>query len=146
MVSSKRKAEAGFHETFAEGEIPLPSPRSTGLVFTAVALIVALLFRNTMTVVVIAGTIAAALLATSLLIPRVLQPLNVAWFRFGMLLGRIVNPLVMFLMFVVAFLPMGLLMRLVYDPLRLKPGKGLTTYWVEPDPAEAKLKSMKNQF
>jgi hypothetical protein len=63
-----------------------------------------------------------------------------------MLLHRIVNPLVMFLMFAIAFIPMGLLMRLVYDPLRLKRPSGVETYWLDPDPAETKLRSMKNQF
>jgi hypothetical protein len=63
-----------------------------------------------------------------------------------MLLHRIVNPLVMFLMFAIAFIPMGLLMRLVYDPLRLKRLSGVETYWLDPDPAETKLRSMRNQF
>jgi hypothetical protein len=124
----------------------MPAPRATGYVFTAVALIVALIFRNNMTVVTIAGVVAALLLATSLLAPNLLKPLNIAWFKFGMLLHKIVNPLVMFLMFAIAFVPMGLLMRLVYDPLRLKRPSGVDTYWLDPDPAEIKLRSMKNQF
>ena len=36
--------------------------------------------------------------------------------------------------------------RLFSDPLRLKRQTGLSTYWIEPDPAEVKLRSMKNQF
>ena len=142
----KPKSNGNFHESFSSGAVPLPSPRSTGYVFTAVALIIALIFRNNIAVVSLAGIVAALLLATSLLAPTLLQPLNVVWFKFGMLLHKIVNPLVMFLMFALAFVPMGLLMRLFHDPLRLKRQSGLETYWLEPDPAEAKLRSMKNQF
>jgi hypothetical protein len=142
----KPRAKGNFHESFASGTVAMPSPRATGYVFTAVALIVAVIFRNNMTVVSIAGVVAALLLATSLLAPHLLRPLNIAWFKFGMLLHRIVNPLVMFLMFAIAFIPMGLLMRLVYDPLRLKRPSGVETYWLDPDPAETKLRSMKNQF
>lgn len=141
------RSKGNFHESFsADGDAKPPSARSTGFVFTVVALFVAVLFRNSPVYAGIAIAIAGLLLIASLAAPRLLEPLNIVWFKFGMLLHRIVNPVVMFLMFAVAFVPMGFLMRIFSDPLRLKRQTGLSTYWVEPDPTEAKLRSMKNQF
>jgi hypothetical protein len=141
-----KRDKKNFHEAYGQSAVEPPSPRSTGLVFAVVAILAAIFLRHTPVAAVMAGAAAAALLALSLLAPQVLQPLNIVWFKFGMLLHRVVNPLVMFLMFAVAFVPTGLLMRLFHDPLRLKRDKNLETYWLEPDPAELKLSSMKNQF
>ena len=146
--SQKGRPKGNFHETYTPGtgDIKPPSPRSTGFVFTVVALIVAVLLRHNEIYALVAVGVAALLLLTSLAAPKLLEPLNIVWFKFGMLLHRVVNPVVMFLMFAVAFLPMGLLMRLFSDPLRLKRPAGVSTYWTEPDAAEMKLRSMKNQF
>jgi hypothetical protein len=140
------RARQNFHESFAQGEVKPPSPRSTGFVFVGVAIIVALLFRHNPLIAGIALGVAVILLALSLLMPHVLQPLNIVWFQIGMLMHRVVNPVVMFLMFAVAMVPAGLLMRIGHDPLRSKREPDASTYWIEPDPAEAKLSSMKNQF
>jgi hypothetical protein len=140
------RTRRNFHESYAPGEVKPPSPRSTGFVFVGVALIVAVLFRHSPLIVGIAVGAAAILLALSLTTPNTLQPLNIVWFQIGMLMHRVVNPVVMFLMFAVAMVPAGLLMRLGHDPLRSKRELDASTYWIEPDPAEAKLSSMKNQF
>ena len=140
------RSRQNFHESYAPGEVKPPSPRSTGFVFAGVAVIVALLYRHNPLVAGIALGVALILLAVSLTIPRILQPLNIVWFQIGMLMHRVVNPIVMFLMFAVAMVPTGLLMRLGHDPMRWKRDPDATTYWIEPDPAETKLSSMKNQF
>jgi hypothetical protein len=85
-----------FHESFDGGEVRPPSERATGLVFAAVALIVAVLWRNSPTVLWGALGIAAMLAIVSLIAPVLLKPLNMLWFRFGLLLHRVVNPVVMF--------------------------------------------------
>lgn len=148
MVTERKttKTKGNFHEAFAAGEVAPPPPRSTGLVFAVIALIVAVIFRENMTVLIAAISVAAILAGTSYIAPHLLQPLNIVWFKFGMLLHRIVNPLVMFLMFAIAFLPMGLAMQLFKDPLRLKRSDNAKSYWLDPDPDELKLSSMKNQF
>jgi hypothetical protein len=141
-----RQRKQDFHESFGQEAVKPPSPRSTGLVFTGVAILLGVSFRDSVVAVLAAGIVAAALLAASLLAPRVLEPLNIVWFKIGMLLHRVVNPLVMFLMFAIAIVPLGALMRLFSDPLRLKRDPSLSSYWIEPNPAEIKLSSMKNQF
>ena len=71
-----------------------------------------------------------------------LTPLNLLWFKFGMLLGRTISPIVMALVFFVVVTPTGLIMKLFQkDLLRLKK-KDKKSYWIE-----RKSKSeMKNQF
>lgn len=120
-----------FHEQFDRPELPLPADRSTGLVFTAVALIIAWLWRGDEAVLIGALTVAGVLGLTSLLAPGVLRPLNIAWMRFGMLLGRVVNPVVMAVLYAVVIVPAGLIMQLRYDPLRRKRCPEKSSYWIE---------------
>ena len=75
-----------------------------------------------------AGIFVGAALAA----PRMLHPLNVIWFRFGLLLHAIVSPVVMALMFYGAVMPIGLLMRaLDKRPLNLTFDPHAGTYWVK---------------
>jgi hypothetical protein len=102
MEKKTPRSRQNFHESFSAEDVAPPPPRSTGLVFVGVAVIVALIFRHNDIVMPIAAAVAVLLLALSFLAPQVLQPLNIVWFHFGMLLHRIVNPIVMFLMFAIA--------------------------------------------
>ena len=135
-----------FHEHFEQGDIPLPPPRSTGIVFTVVSLIIALIFRNSPTVLGIALACAAILAGLSWRAPDLLQPLNKLWFRFGLLLHKVVNPVVMALMFAIAIIPMGLLMQLRRDPLRKQSAPEGESYWIEVGQDETQNSSMVNQF
>lgn len=90
---------------------------------------------------------AVAMGLSALLMPRVLRPLNRAWTRLGLLLGRIVTPVVLFLLFVVAFVPLGLLLRLRgFDPLRLELEPGKETYWIDRDPPGPSPDTLVRQF
>jgi hypothetical protein len=135
-----------FHETYLQEEIKPPSERATGLVFATVAAIVALVWWDDLTISRTAAVAAAVLLAASLLGPSLLKPLNRVWFHIGLLLHRVVNPLVMFLMFAAVFVPAGWLMRIWYDPLRAKRGNKWTSYWIDRDKTGAEVGSMRNQF
>lgn len=72
----------------------------------------------------------------------ILTPLNLLWFKFGILLGRIVSPIVMAFVFFIVVTPTGLIMKLLQkDLLKLKK-TNKKSYWIE-----RKSKSeMKNQF
>ena len=77
--------------------------------------------------------------------PAMLRPLNLLWLRFGLLLHRVVNPIVMGLLFFAVFMPMGLLMRLSgKDFLRLRFRGGDTSYWITR--VGSPPGSMRNQF
>ena len=80
-------------------------------------------------------------------VPKVLAPLNRLWFRFGLLLHKIVSPLVMGLMFYGLFTPYGVIMRMMgKDLLRLKLDPEAPSYWIERDPPGPAPESIKNQF
>jgi hypothetical protein len=127
----------------------LPSNRSFGFLMCAACLLLsAYLFLRT------AASLAAALAALAALAflllgvagPRLLGPLNRAWFSLGLLLGRIVNPLVLGVIFYVILTPVGLLTRAFgRDELRLRRRRA-ATYWVERAPHGPPGDSFKNQF
>lgn len=135
-----------FHESFAPDEVQPPSDRSTGLVFAAVALIVAVLWRNQATVLWWGLGLAAAFGLVALIAPVLLRPLNILWFKLGRLLHRIVNPLVMFAIFAVVFVPAGALMRIWRDPLRSRRQPEVSSYWIDRRESTQAAGSMKNQF
>lgn len=77
----------------------------------------------------------------------VLQPLNRLWFRFGMLLARVINPIVMLIIYLATIVPFGLGARLFgKDLLRLKFEPARSSYWELRDPPGPEPESLKNQF
>ena len=79
--------------------------------------------------------------------PRALHGANRAWFALGMLLARIVNPVVLGLLFYGVVTPMGLLMRAFGKrPLNLRYDPAAATYWIERTPRGPAPASMRDQF
>jgi hypothetical protein len=74
--------------------------------------------------------------------PAALKLLNLIWFKFGLILHKVINPVVMVLVFFGTVLPTGLIMRaLGKDPLRLKRQPNAKTYWIERLPGPAVSRS-----
>ena len=93
------------------------------------------------------GGVGAALLVLGLIAPSILAPLNKAWTKLGLLLFKIVNPIVLGLIFLVTIVPIGLLLRAFgKDPLRLKFEPETTSYWITRDPPGPSPESMPQQF
>lgn len=93
------------------------------------------------------GVISAVFGLLGLVWPSVLAPLNKLWFKFGLLLHKIMTPLIMGLMFYGLITPVGLLMRMTgKDPMRLKSKPETTSYWIDREPVAADGNHMKNQF
>jgi hypothetical protein len=89
----------------------------------------------------------AAFLGAALAWPRVLAPLNRIWYRFGLVLHRVVNPVVMAVLFFAVVTPTGFLMRARgFDPLRLKWDAGARSYWISRAPSGPAPKTMHRQF
>ena len=128
-------------------EIELPSNKKFGFFFTMVFLLAAGYFfvNNSSPEAYIFVTFAGFFLVVTLLKSDFLLPLNKIWMRFGWLLGIIVSPIILGLIFFTIFTPVALFMRLYgRDDLRLKL-KIKTTHWISRDePIEAD--SFKNQF
>src|SRR5262245_14138924 len=137
---------ANFHESFEQGSIKPPSERSTGLTLAAVTLLIAYLWRDNPAVLVSAVSAGGVLAFLSAFAPALLRLPNLLWFRFSMLLQKVVNPIVMLTLFAVVVVPGGLLMRLFRDPLRARRDPKLTTYWVERTEDDAGACSMRHQF
>jgi hypothetical protein len=126
----------------------MPSDRSFGGVFIAVFLIIAMYpvpggGEPNLWAFVIAGGL-GVLVVTA---PRILHPLNVVWYRFGLVLHGIVSPLVLGFIFFVTIMPIGLLLRAFgKDLLRLRWDPSADTYWIPRDPPGPSAESMRNQF
>ena len=91
--------------------------------------------------------IGLALVVLGLAAPASLAPLNRAWTRLGLLMFKVVNPVVLALMYLVTIVPIGLIMRACgRDPLRLKLDPSASTYWVTRDPPGPAPETMTHQF
>lgn len=83
----------------------------------------------------------------ALVAPRVLAPFNRLWFRFGMLLASVINPLVLGAIFFLTIVPTGLLMRAFgKDPLRLARDPQADSYWLPRTPPGPPPASLERQF
>ncbi len=87
------------------------------------------------------------LLIITIFFAELLFPFNKLWFKFGLLLNKIVSPIIMGFLYFATFVPMGLLMRIFKkDPLKLNKKSGINSYWVYRDPPGPSSKSLKNQY
>lgn len=122
--------------------------RGFGLVMAAFFVVVALLpLRAGHPVRIWALGAAACLLALALAKPSLLHIPNMLWRRLGLLLGAVVNPIVLSLMFFLVFTPVALFLRLAgKDPLRLKKPKDARSYWIRREPPGPTPESMRLQF
>ena len=124
--------------------IKIGTNKSFGIVFFLFFLIVSLfpLFKNE-NIRVWSLIIAIIFLILGLLNSKFLTPLNKIWFKFGILLGNFVSPIVMSIVFFVIVTPTSIIMRVLgKNLLNLKKGNK-KTYWIERSKIESK---MKNQF
>jgi hypothetical protein len=137
------------HEVFVRDEkIVTGSDRSFGLVMTvALAAVTALNAWHSGKLWPWTGGLASLFVAAALLRPAVLHPLNLVWLRFGLLLHKVVNPVVMALLFYGTVLPTGLIMRLMgKDLLRLKRQPDADSYWIVRRPPGPSPETMRDQF
>lgn len=124
------------------------SDRSFGLVFAAVFIVIAawpILAGHGIRWWAIGISALFAILA--LLVPSLLSGLNRWWTQLGVLMGKVVSPIALGILFYGAISPMGLLMRaLGKDPLRLKLDAKSDSYWIQREPPGPPPESMTNQF
>ena len=137
------------HEDLSrDQEVEGSSDRSFGLVFAGAFLIVAcwpLFYGGLLRWWSLGIAIAFALVAICK--PVLLKRLNWLWTRLGLLLGKIVSPIALGILFYAVVTPIGMLVRLTNkDPLRLKLDAGADTYWITRKPPGPPPDSMNNQF
>ena len=119
--------------------------RNFGLVFAAVFAIIGLYpLLYDKNIHLWALITAFIFLFLSILLPKALNIPNKLWFKFGMLLGGIVAPIIITLLYFLTVTPTGIIMRLLgKDLLRQQFNSSVKSYWIE---RKKSLDTMKNQF
>ena len=112
--------------------IKIGSNRSFGIVFFIVFLLIALYpLVNSEGIRMWSVILSLIFLVLGLLDSKILTPLNKIWFKFGILLGRIISPIIMGIIFFFVVTPIGLIMRILgKDLLNLRYNNN-KTYWIE---------------
>ena len=125
-------------------EIKIGSNKSFGIVFFVVFLLIALYpLTNSQEIRLWSLIISIIFLILGLFNSKILRPLNILWFKFGIFLGKIVSPIIMGVIFFFVVTPIAILMRFIgKDLLNLK-YNNKKTYWIEKNGPKSK---MKNQF
>lgn len=127
----------------------LASERSFGILFFVVFMVVAAYFwHKGYEDSWVYGAIALSVffLLAGFLAPALLRPLNKLWFQLGLLMGRVVSPIVLGAIFFILLSPIAILMRVFgRDELKLKK-RDVSSYWVERQPHGPTPESFKEQF
>jgi hypothetical protein len=127
----------------------LPSERTFGFVFTGIFLIVSAYLwsqDSKTTTIQIFLVLALVFLALALLMPVALRPLNKAWYKLGLLMGRVVSPIVLGILFFILISPIAIVMRLAgRDPLKLRK-QDVQSHWIDRAPPGPESTSFKDQF
>jgi cytochrome c oxidase subunit IV len=149
FIFKKKPASTGTHESLErDEEVKGSSDRGFGFVFAAFFTMVALVrwWKEHGG----AGWFAAAaflMLVIGLVRPSLLAPFNRVWTRLALVLSKIMNPVIMGILFFLVVAPIGLLMQVFKKrPLALGFDPAAKSYWIERHPPGPLPGSMKNQF
>ena len=124
-------------------KIKVASNKSFGIVFFVFFLAVALYpLINNEELRVWSLILSLIFLVLGLVNSSILTPLNLIWFKFGMLLGRIISPIIMAMVFFCVVTPTGLIMKLFRKDLLNLKKKNKKSYWIE----RKSRSEMRNQF
>ncbi len=145
-----RGAMNGSHENLVRKDHLKPgSERSFGLVMATAFCVLAAFAAWSGLALRASGffVLAAAFGGLALVAPAALAPLNRLWFRFGLLLHKLVSPLVLGLLFFAEITPIGLLMGLLGKrPLPLHLDRSASSYWTSRGVASPAPGSMRKQY
>ena len=125
-------------------KIKIGTNRSFGIVFFIFFLIISLFpLKNGNDINLYLLSISAIFLILGLANSKLLSPLNLIWFKFGLFLGKIVSPVVMGIIFFFVITPISLILKIFRkDVLNLKKNNK-NSYWIEKTGPKS---NMKNQF
>ncbi len=125
--------------------VKISSNRSFGFLFFVVFFVISLWpLRSQGDLRLWAFILSLVFLVLGVLNSKLLTPFNKLWFKFGILLGSIVSPIVMGIIFFAVVTPVGITMRFLgKDLLRINKNKPVSTYWINRDKQK---NTMKKQF
>jgi hypothetical protein len=140
-----------LHEDFARAdEIKGSSDRAFGLTVGGILLAIALWrswAHDLGSVEVALGLVGIGLVGLGAIAPTLLAPLNRLWIRLGLLLGKVVSPIALGVIYFTTIVPIGLLLRAFgKDPLHLRTDPHARSYWISKDPPGPPAPTMTNQF
>ena len=128
---------------FDKSKIHMNSNRSFGLVFFLVFIIIAFWsFRgNLPQIKFLPLSISLVFLILGLMNSKLLTPFNKIWIKFGNLLGSIISPIIMGVVFFLIVTPTGIILRIFgKDLLKIKYDNNKKSYWNEKDKRTSKMK------
>ena len=132
-------------ETTSYIQTEKPSEKSFSVIFSTVFLIVSLYpLINSEGLRIWALVVSTIFFLLAFVAPKVFVLPNKLWFKFGLLLGSIIAPIVMAMVYFITVLPTGIIMRLLgKDLLKQKLDNNAKSYWIE---RSEPMGSMKNQY
>ena len=128
-------------------QVKLPSNRKFGFFFSTIFLLASLYsyYIDTEIIAYVLGALCGTFLVITIINAKILLPLNKLWMKFGILLGMIVSPIIMGIIYFGIFTPIAIIMRLSgRDELRLRLKKQ-KTHWINRKTLN-EVDSFKNQF
>ena len=127
-----------------EKKIKVSSNKSFGIVFSIFFLLISVyLLLNNNPIYYWSLFVSFIFLVLGLMNSKILSPLNLLWFKFGILLGKIVSPVVMGIIFFLVVTPISIILKIFgKDVLNLKFNNN-KTYWIEKNGPKS---NMKKQF
>ena len=126
----------------------LPSNRRFGFFFSIVFFILAcfLIVNNFILYAILSLCLSILILIISFFFQDSLLPFNKLWMKFGLLLGKIVSPIIIGIIFFILITPTALIVRLFgRDELNLKKSK-LKTFWIKKNESDSKITTFTKQF
>ena len=132
-------------ETNSHIPTEISSEKSFGVIFSTVFLIVSLYpLINSEGLRIWALVVSTIFFLLAFVAPQVLVLPNKLWFKFGLLLGSIIAPIVMAMVYFITVLPTGIIMRLLgKDLLKQKLDNNAKSYWIK---RSEPMGSMRNQY
>jgi hypothetical protein len=126
-------------------EIKLPSNKSFGIVFFIIFLIIALWpLRSGSDIRIVPLIISLIFLILGIFNSNLLKPLNFLWMKFGLMLGKFMNPIIFGLIYYLTVVPTGIIFKILNkDLLNIKKKNDQKTYWINKKKSQS---TMKNQF
>ena len=124
----------------------LPTNRSFGITFGSFFLIILIFFLNkyeNFNANVSIAILSLAFFILGILNSKLLHPLNFVWFKFGIFLGRLISPLILFLIFFFIVTPTGIIMRILKKDLLNLKFNDKESYWIKRKDFKS---TMKKQF
>lgn len=141
-----------LHENYADDEPTAAGSNrafgcTVGTILMAIGAAKALMAEAITPVSILIFAPGAVLLLLGIVAPSRLSAVNRLWLKMGAVIARIINPIVLAVLFFLVFTPMALVMRMAGKrPLRLVPDRTAASYWIAREPPEGEPSSMRRQF